>query len=74
MNHMLSKIEVRHDEPDEKENGTQTQEVEGHTLEEVHVDHVREAADAIIVPFLEDNKLNEWGKFLFNGINQRDFH
>lgn len=53
---MLGEVEVRHDEPGEQEDGAKTKQVEGHQLEEGHVEHIAEAAHAVVVPFLEDTK------------------
>lgn len=58
MYHMFSEVEVRYDEPHEQNDGAKAQEVERHPLEERHIKHVREAADAVIVPLLE-NKIEE---------------
>lgn len=50
---MLGEVEVGHDEPHKDDDGTETKQVEGDLLEEGHVKHVCEDADAIVVPILE---------------------
>lgn len=54
---MLGKVEVGHDEPDEQDDSAEAQQVEGRLLEELHVEHVSEADDAVVVPVLEELKL-----------------
>lgn len=53
MDHMLSEIEIGNNEPDEQNDGAEAHQVESHLPEEGHVEHVREAADAVVIPFLE---------------------
>lgn len=50
---MLSQVEIRHDEPNEQDDGAETHAVEGHLLEQRDVEHIGEAADAVVVPVLQ---------------------
>lgn len=50
---MFGEVEVGHDEPHKDDDGAKTKQVEGDLLEEGHVKHVGEDADAIVVPILE---------------------
>lgn len=52
LNHVFRQVEVRDDEPDEQYDSAETEAVEGHLLEERHVEHVGETAYTVVVPFL----------------------